>query len=107
MKELLKEIVNLLVDELNPERIILFGSRSKNRAHKYSDFDIAIEGVDLDLRKERKIKEILDEISGVFTVDLTNLDKADKKFREIVYHTGEILYERGSDLRSRKSSERL
>ena len=99
-EKILKEIVNLLIEKLNPERIILFGSRAKGKSQKYSDFDIAIEGADLDIRTERKVKEILDEKLGIYSIDLINLDKSDEDFKKIVYKTGKILYERGSNLLS-------
>ncbi|NOY64860.1 MAG: nucleotidyltransferase domain-containing protein [Nitrospirae bacterium] len=90
------EIVRVLVEHLQPERIILFGSRAKTGEHGYSDFDIAIEGAVMDIREERIIKEILDEKMAIYTVDLITLDKADEEFRKIVLKTGKVLYDRGS-----------
>ena len=95
-ERLINAIVDVLISYLKPERIILFGSRAKTGAHEYSDFDIAVEGVDMDIRTERTVKEILDEEMKIYTVDLINLDKADNEFRDLVYKTGKVLYERGS-----------
>lgn len=94
--KVIDEIVRLLVEHFRPERIILFGSRAKTGEHGYSDFDIAIEGADMDIREERVIKEILDEKMAIYTVDLIKLDKVDEAFREIVLKTGKVLYDRGS-----------
>jgi len=95
-EKLINAIIEALVSYLEPERIILFGSRAKKGGHGYSDFDIAMEGVDMDIRAERKIKEILDDKMKIYTVDLIDLDRADNEFRNIVYKTGKVLYERGS-----------
>ena len=95
-KLVIDEIVKVLVSYLKPERIILFGSRAKGRGSEYADFDIAVEGVDMDIRTERTVKEILDEKMRICTVDLINLDRVDREFRDIVYKTGKVLYERGS-----------
>lgn len=95
-EKLINAIVEALVSYLKPERIILFGSRAKKGGHGYSDFDIAVTGVDMDIRTERTIKEILDEKMKIYSVDLINLDNADHEFRNIVYKTGKVLYERGS-----------
>ncbi len=95
-KRLLKEIVRTIKDFLDPDRILLFGSRAKGIADKYSDFDIAIEGAGMDIRTERKIKELLDDKLKAYTVEIINLDKVDPAFKEMVLKTGRILYERGS-----------
>ena len=87
-------IVNIIISYLHPERIILFGSRAEGKGKRYSDFDIALEGIAVDIRRERLLKEALDEKLGIFSVDLINLDKADKGFRKIVLEKGRIIYER-------------
>ena len=99
-KYLLDEIVKVVTEFLNPERIILFGSRAKGTKEKYSDFDIAVEGAIMDIRTERKIKEILDDKLKAYTVEIVNLDSVDSRFREIVLKTGRVLYERRSKVLS-------
>ncbi len=91
----INEIVSILIEYLHPKRIILFGSRAKKREHRYSDFDIGVEGANMDIRTERRVKEMLDKKMAIYTVDLINLDKADEEFREMVLKTGRVLYERG------------
>ena len=102
---LINAIVDVLISYLNPECIILFGSRVKGRDSEYADFDIAVEGVDMDVRTERTVKEILDKKMIIYTVDLINLDKVDNEFRDLVYKTGKVLYERGSKVFARKTEE--
>jgi len=57
-KRIIDEIVKVLLSYLQPKRIILFGSRAKQRAEKYADFDIAVEGADMDTKVERFITYI-------------------------------------------------
>jgi predicted nucleotidyltransferase len=92
-QDLINTIINIVKEHLHPKRIILFGSRATGREKKYSDFDIAVEGVDMDIRKERLLKDALDEKMRIYTVEVIDLDKVDDGFREIVMKTGRIIYE--------------
>jgi predicted nucleotidyltransferase len=86
------EIVNTITEFVQPEQIILFGSRTRGVAHRYSDYDIALVGVDMDHRTERRLKEALDDRLGIFTVDLIDLGKVDPEFREIILRKGVVIY---------------
>ena len=92
-QELIDTIIITVKEHLHPKRIILFGSRAKGKAHKYSDFDIAVEGVEMDIRKERLLKEALDEKMGIYTVEVIDLDKVDEGFKKLVLKTGRVIYE--------------
>ncbi len=87
------EIVQTITKFVQPERVILFGSRAHGTAHRYSDYDIALSGVTIDHRMERRLKEALDDRLGIFTVDLILLGRVDSEFREIVTQNGVIIYE--------------
>lgn len=91
-EELLREIVDVVVSRVHPKRVILFGSRASGRAKTYADFDLAVEGVTMDARTERLLKETLDETAGIFTVDLVDLDKVEPELREIVIQTGRVVH---------------
>ena len=41
-EELLQEIVDRIVAEVDPERIILFGSQARGEAHEHSDVDLIV-----------------------------------------------------------------
>ena len=92
-QEVLMDIVTLVRDFLNPKRIIIFGSRISGRGREYSDFDIAVEGTEMNIRNERLLKDALDDKLGIITVDLINLDKVDSKFKQLVLQTGRVIYE--------------
>ena len=64
-------------------RVYLFGSRATGRAARTSDIDIAVlpeaplpEGVLADIREQ------LEESTIIYTVDLVNLETAEKALRE-------------------------
>ncbi len=87
VKKLLKELL-----KYKPKKVVLFGSRARGDFSKHSDIDIAVD-LDLPFRKRRKLKEKLDLIAGIYTVDLIFLPLVDKKFREKILKGGKILYE--------------
>ncbi len=87
------KIVQIITEFVQPKQIILFGSRTSGLAHRYSDYDVALVGVSMNHRTERRLKEALDDGLGVFIVDLINLDNVDVAFRELVLQNGVILYE--------------
>lgn len=92
-QHLINRIVQIIKTYLHPKTIILFGSRTTENHKEYSDFDIAVDKVEIDIRKERLLKEALDNELGIYTVDLINLDKVDSEFKELVLKKGRIIYE--------------
>ncbi|MBF0338978.1 MAG: nucleotidyltransferase domain-containing protein [Nitrospirae bacterium] len=107
--QMIETIVDTILSFVRPERIIVFGSRVSGRGHEYSDYDIAIEGVRLDVRTNRLLREMLDIRAGIYTIDLVELDIADDGFRELVRQGGIVIYEAGSSTTStciRKDRER-
>ena len=92
-EENIAKITHTITEFVQPEQIILFGSRTHGTAHRYSDYDIALAGVDMDHRTERCLKEALDDRLGIFTVDLINLDRVDLEFRDIIIQDGVVVYE--------------
>ena len=91
--EKISKIIHTITEWVEPEQIILFGSRTHGTAHRYSDYDIALAGVDMDHRTERRLKQALDDRLGIFTVDLINIDKVDPEFRDIIVQNGVVVYE--------------
>ena len=93
LEENITKITRTVTEFVEPEQIILFGSRTHGTAHRYSDYDIALAGVDMDHRTERRLKQALDDRLGIFTVDLINIDKVDPEFRNLVVQSGVVVYE--------------
>lgn len=92
-REIIFSIVSIVMEHLESKRIILFGSRAVGKGQRYADFDIAVEGVQMDISKERLLKDALDEKLGIFTVDLINIDKVDVEFKNLILEKGKVIYE--------------
>jgi predicted nucleotidyltransferase len=91
-QQLINRIVQIIKDYIHPQKIILFGSRVTDNYRRYSDFDIAVENVEMDIRKERLVKEALDNELGIYTVDLINLNKVDVEFKKLILAKGTVIY---------------
>ncbi|WP_457622328.1 type VII toxin-antitoxin system MntA family adenylyltransferase antitoxin [Persephonella sp.] len=92
----LEEYIESIVEELKkykPRKIILFGSRARGDFKKVSDIDIAID-LNLEFREKRKLKEKIDKISGLYSVDLVFLPDLEKGFKEKILKEGKVLYEK-------------
>ncbi len=94
--EILNNIIKVLKKYINPERIILFGSRAKPDFSRNSDFDLAVDKKRVDIRMERKIKEDIEKISGLYKIDIIFLKSVEQGFKNIVLKTGRTIYERSS-----------
>lgn len=94
--EILTNITKILKKYLNPNQIILFGSKTRQGFNKNSDFDMAIDKERVNIRMQRKIEEEIEKISGLYKVDIVYLNSVANAFKKIVMRTGKIIYERES-----------
>jgi len=92
-EEIINKVISILVEKLNPKKILLFGSRAKGENTRHADFDFAVDHRKPDLNDVRTIKEEIEIIAGLYKVDLVFLENVDAKFKEIVLKTGKIVYE--------------
>lgn len=92
----LKSVIEVLKKGLGPEKIILFGSRAKPDYRGNADFDLAVDVERGPIQKERKIKEEVEYVSGLYKVDIVYLRSVEEGFRNIILKTGKIVYERNS-----------
>ena len=95
MSEKVEKVIKTLVEELKkykPKRVLLFGSRAKGSYTKHSDIDLAVD-LNLPFRERRKLKEKLDLLAGIYSVDLVFLPNVDEEFRKIILKEGKVLYE--------------
>ena len=65
--EILQEIINRLVLGLCPERIYLFGSRSRKEADEDSDFDLMVVLPNSDLPRYQRESQAYDLLWGLIT----------------------------------------
>lgn len=94
MDKKLKRIVKLIIEDINPQKIILFGSRAKEKSSDYSDFDVAVDAKNIRFRDKRKVRERIDEIIGLHSIDLIFFNDVDAEFKDIILRTGKVIYER-------------
>jgi len=95
VEKIINDLVYVLVEKLKPERVLLFGSRAKGENKPYSDIDLAVKlNKNIDFRLKRKIKELIEDISGMYSVDIVYLNECSENFKNIVYETGKVLYEK-------------
>ena len=92
--EFLEEIREIVSKRLKPDKIWLFGSRAGNNGNSNSDFDIAFEGTDAAFREKRKVREELYDKTGIYSVDLVDLNETSQEFSNLVREEGKIIYER-------------
>jgi len=94
-KEILGEIINLIVRYKKPEKIILFGSRANNDFKKTSDIDIAIFGREWTSRDIDTVRHNLDEsIKTTLKFDVLNYyDITKGTLKKNILEKGKIIYE--------------
>ncbi len=102
-KELLKEIVERIVNAVNPLKIILFGSYAYGEPKKGSDLDILVVVDNIkDSKRELRIKirkalrEFLigKDIIVILVQELENCENIPYTFISSIVRKGKILYER-------------
>lgn len=81
--EIIDTITEKIIKDLNPIKIVLFGSRARGDATKGSDIDIAIEG---------EIPLSLLELSA--PCDIVQVNKVGKRLKEKIQREGIVIYER-------------
>ncbi|SNR61014.1 type VII toxin-antitoxin system MntA family adenylyltransferase antitoxin [Desulfurobacterium atlanticum] len=92
VQRIINDIITTLIP-YGPEKIILFGSRARGDFRINSDIDIAVD-LRLSFREKRKLKEKLDNISGLYSVDIVFLPDVNKSFKNKILKEGKVLYEK-------------
>lgn len=80
---IIDKITGEIKKQVNPERIILFGSRARGDAHRNADIDIAVD-----------TNEGVEKIEAIYPGDLVNYRKVSPTLREKIDREGVIIYER-------------
>jgi predicted nucleotidyltransferase len=89
--ELVAQIVGTVLSYSDPDRIILFGSRSRSDHDERSDIDLAMDGVS----HVGLIRGYLeDEVRTLRTFDVVDLNAVPPSVRESIRKEGVVLYEK-------------
>lgn len=92
--EVLEKAVAILKSELDPKRILLFGSRAEGRHVPASDFDLAVDVMKPADGRAYQIREAINDVIGLYKADIVYLPNADAGFRDLILTTGKVVYER-------------
>ncbi len=95
LEERLRRITEHLAARLNPRAIYLFGSLSRGkRARSGFDIDLFVFcGRKLSHREKRILREEVDELAGIYPVDLLFESEVAPEFAERVKSEGVLLYD--------------
>jgi predicted nucleotidyltransferase len=94
-QKLPKSIQNYLqytVDQLKPEKLILFGSRARGDHRENSDFDIAVLGVDASAKWTEVNVSLLEKNFSLYPVDLVQLEKLGPDYQRNIQKEGKVIY---------------
>lgn len=92
MKEIFEKIKNKLIEDLECEAIVLFGSFARGTQNNESDIDIAFKTKKQITSKQKfYLKQELEDIAGR-DIDLINLDDIGDGFRYEILINGKTLY---------------
>ena len=82
-EHILKKILDVLKEEGNIEKVIIFGSRVKGTSKASSDIDIALVGENINLRQILRIGSKIEDLDLPYKVDLISYkDIKDKNLKE-------------------------
>ena len=91
--EVLEAALSILKREMDPQRIILFGSRAEGRHTPGSDFDLAVDAP-RPAGRAYQIHEAVNDCVGLYTVDIVYLPNVEPDFQNLILKTGKVVYER-------------
>ncbi|MCL0032901.1 nucleotidyltransferase domain-containing protein [Peptococcaceae bacterium] len=85
-------VAKIIIEYLPDAKVFLFGSRAKGCAKERSDFDIAIynkKKIPLDVMA--KIKEEVEELPTLKSIDIVDLNRVNEKFKDSVMRDGVLI----------------
>jgi uncharacterized protein len=89
-QELIQNIIDVIVRQVHPSKILLYGSRARGHHTLTSDIDIAIDCGENDFL----IQSIDEEVQTLLKLDIVNLRKASKQLQREILDDGILLYEK-------------
>lgn len=93
---LIKQIVQKILEEVKPQKIVIFGSQAREDNAGSSDIDIALFGADENMLFKVKDK-LNEELDTLRDIDLVLYESVkNKKLKKRIAEEGIVIYERGS-----------
>lgn len=96
MEDIYQYIVRKAIQDFNPKKIILFGSRARGDYTRISDIDLAFE-FDENTKKEKWpyfCADIEESAPILSNFDLVNMDEASSELKINILKEGKVLFER-------------
>jgi uncharacterized protein len=86
--------VRFIALQLNPESIILFGSRARGDHRSTSDVDLAIRGISKPENWSSVVLSLDEDPHSLFKIDLLNYEEMSDTYRKDVDTEGIVIYGR-------------
>ena len=98
--EIIREVRSIILRYSRPTRIYLYGSSVNGEMGERSDIDIAYDDENISYLNMQKIKDEIDKLPTLLKIDIKNIAKAQKRFRNRVISSGKVLYSATKYLRA-------
>ena len=91
----IKVLVQRIIHDINPEEIILFGSRARGDHRVNSDFDLAIKAKKIPADAWARLQiDLQEEPITLYQVDLVDFSQMDDRYKSQITREGKALYVR-------------
>ena len=97
-QQIINQVKEIILKYSNPERIYLYGSYANGEAKDGSDIDIAYD--DPECKDHYKIVEDADKIDTLIKIDIKNIAKTEKRFKNRVKSIGKVIFSATKKLRA-------
>jgi len=95
LKDNLIEVIRVIANDFNIEKVILYGSRARGDHAPTSDYDIAIISNNLTPLDKALIYDRIDDIETLKKIDLVFLEGSESdSFHKNIIEEGKVIYEK-------------
>ncbi len=92
LPESLQRLLQHVVRQLNPKKIILFGSRARGDNRENSDFDIAVSGAIAPETWSKLIVDLEELNFSLYKIDFVQLEQLSNAYVSNIEREGKIIY---------------
>jgi predicted nucleotidyltransferase len=93
----LKQVIDTAIRDIDPQRIILYGSRARGSGRATSDYDIAFVGLRRPQHWSRFVLYLDEHAETLLPFDLIRYEDASVALQSQIDEDGVIIYERSED----------
>jgi len=101
-QQLINQVKAIIIEEVKPARIWLYGSEASGDSNKNSDIDIAywLDKDKVDPSMNARIRTRIEKLNSLTHVDCQNLVDCEERFVNRVKSTGKVLHSAAKELRA-------